>query len=139
VNDLRAILLALALLPGCIAPSVVESSGRAVEPAVEQLEWRAATASDFDGLYESIRIEGDAAASLWRVYYHFTPAGTYTGAALVTGGDAPEFQTLSGRWTIQGDTLDLGDGQPIRATAAPGHLRLVTDGGVAVLRRGVVQ
>jgi len=134
-----ALLVLASLAPACIAPSVLESSGRAVEPPVAQFAWRAPEIGDFSGLFESISIEGDAAVSLWKVYYHFAPDGSYTGAALVLGGPQPEFQTLSGPWALDGDLLDLGDGQSVRASAAPGHLRLESEGGIAVLRQVAVE
>jgi hypothetical protein len=134
--------LALALaacVPACIAPSVLDSSGRAVAAPSAPLVWRTALADDFDGLFESVRIEGEAAASLWKLYYHFARDGSYTGAALVIAGAQPEFQTLSGRWTIDAGRLDLGDGQAIEAQADGEHLRLSSEGGVAVLRRVEVE
>ncbi len=122
-------------LCGCIAPSVVASGGRAVRATDgDESAWRAARAEDLRGLFESVRIEGEAAAALGKVYYHFSPDGTYAGAALVFGGERPEFQTLAGRWSLGEDGLDLGDG-PARAWAAAELLKLETPGGVAVLRR----
>jgi hypothetical protein len=136
---MRSALLLALLAPACIAPSVVDSSGRAVESAAEELAWRDAQPRDFDGLFESTAIEGEAAAVIGRIYYHFSPAGSYTGAALVIGGAEPEFQTLSGRWTLGPDGLDLGDGVPVRASASEGHLRLASDGGVVTLQRQVIE
>lgn len=131
--------LALALAPACITPSVVDSSGRQVEVKAEQLAWRPATAADLSGLFESVAIEGEAAAALWRAYYHFAADGTYTGAALVIGGANPEFQTLSGSWRLEGGLLDLGDGIPILVSAAEQLLRMESEGGVATFRRAAVQ
>lgn len=131
-------LLALAALPAlcaCISPSVVSSEGRAVRPAAEELLWSPARAEDFDGLFESVRIEGEAAAALGKVYYHFSPDGTYTGAALVFDGVRPAFHTLSGSWSLTEQGLDLGDGQPARVWAATDHLKLETPAGEAILRR----
>lgn len=133
------LLLALATAPSCIAPSVIDSSGRAVPVEAAQLTWRPAQPADLAGLFESIAIEGEAAASISRIYYHFSADGHYTGAALVIGGPQPEFQTLSGTWTISDGQLDLGDGQSVAAEYAPEHLRLVSEGGVATLRRAAVE
>jgi len=140
----RALAGLLCAAAGCIAPSVLESSGRApvVEPPAA-LAWHAALPADLSGLFESVSVEGESAASLWKVYYHFTPAGdaggTYSGAALVIGEAGPGFQTLSGAWSLRDGALDLGDGQPVRASAAPGHLRLESGAGSAVLRSVVLQ
>jgi hypothetical protein len=131
--------LAMTAAPACITPSVLESSGRAVEVAPAELAWRPAVAEDLRGLWESVAIEGEAAASLWRVYYHFASDGTYTGAALVIGGAQPEFQTLSGSWTLADGVLDLGEGNTARASVAALELRLQTDGGTAILRQAAVQ
>ncbi|MBL8863673.1 MAG: hypothetical protein JNK02_16910 [Planctomycetes bacterium] len=135
------LLLALAALgaPACIAPSVVQSSGRAVALDSAPLEWRPATPDDVAGLFESASIEGEAAAALWRVWYAFAADGTYSGAALVLGETHPVFQTLSGSWTLSDGQLDLGDGQTAPVAAAEDHLRLEGDGGVVILRRCRVQ
>jgi hypothetical protein len=127
------------LASACIASSVVESSGRAVAPASVELDWRPARGEDLRGLFESVSIEGEAAASLWRVLYVFAEDGSYSGAALVLGAGNPEFQTLSGRWALVGDDLDLGDGQTVRASVAADHLKLESAGGIAILRRVAVQ
>jgi hypothetical protein len=129
----------LALQPACIAPSVVASSGRAVQPHMTELEWRATQPQDLHGLFESIAIEGEVAAALWKIYYVFDAAGTYSGAALVLGDGAPHFQTLSGSWTLDGQTLDLGAGQAMQVASAQDHLKLANDQGVAILRRVEVQ
>jgi hypothetical protein len=123
------------LAPACIAPSVVDSAGRAVAPAEAEIAWRTARAADLDGFFESVSIEGEAAAALWRVEYVFSAEGAYTGAALVIGGTTPEFQTLTGRWRLDGDVLDLGEGQTTRVLAAGDHLRLESAGGLVILRR----
>ena len=128
----------LIIAPACSSSSVVESAGRAVAPTSGDLAWRPTVPEDLRGLFESISIEGDAAASLWKIYYVFDENGSYTGAALVLATDHPEFQTLSGTWTLDGPILDLGDGQSTRVSTAPGHLMLESDGGVAILRRATV-
>ena len=138
--DLRFVAaLALALLPACIAPSVVASSGRAVEAAEAEPAWRAAQARDLDGLFESTAIEGEVSASLSRVWYHFAADGSYSGAALVVAGANPQFQTLSGSWSLADGVLDLGDGTSVRASVAGERLRLESEGGVALLARAAVR
>ena len=129
----------LALAPACIAPSVVESSGRAVAPRAADVAWRPATNEDLRGLFESISIEGEVAASLWKVEYVFAADGTYSGAALVLGGSNPEFQTLGGTWSLAGDVLDLGDGQTARVRAADDRIELSSEAGVLVLARAEVE
>ena len=129
---------ALALLiaaPACIMPSVLEEKERAVEPAPADVQWRATTAADLNGLFESVSIEGEQAAALWKIYYHFASDGTFSGAALVIGGRQPAFQTLSGTWKLDENGLDLGDGTPVRASCAPDQLKLESQGTVVILRR----
>ena len=128
-------LAALLALGACISPSVLESEGRAVQSSEDELAWRDARAEDFDGLFESVRIEGEVAAALGKVYYHFSPDGTFSGAALVFDGARPAFQTLSGTWKLSETGVDLGDGKPARAFAAVDHIKLETTDGTAVLRR----
>lgn len=141
----NALALLLAVASGaCITPSVVDSSGRAVELAQPSLSWSPARSEDLVGLFESVAIEGDAALSLWRVHYHFArdpdaDEGSYSGAALVLGGATPQFQTLSGRWTRVDGHLEFDDGSSARVFVAGEFLRLESDGGVVVLRRAAVQ
>ena len=132
---MRALALSLLAAPACIMPSVLDEKARAVERAPAEVEWRAARAEDFLGLFESVSIEGEQAAALWKVYYHFASDGTFTGAALVIGGPQPAFQTLSGTWKLDADGLDLGDGQPVRASCAPDQLKLESAGTVVILKR----
>jgi len=121
--------------PACIMPSVLDEKARAVERAPADVAWRAPTAADLDGLYESVSIEGEQAAALWKIYYHFASDGTFTGAALVIGGRQPAFQTLSGAWKLDENGLDLGDGKPVRTSCAPDLLKLESEGTVVILRR----
>lgn len=128
------------ILPACIAPSVLQSSGRAVTTdEAESPSWRPAEARDLEGLYESETIEGDGAAAVSRVWYHFAPDGSWSGAALIVGGVQPAFQTLSGTWSLESGALDLGDGEPVQATVAGERLRLASQGGVAVLKRAPIR
>jgi hypothetical protein len=138
-------LLLAALCGGCIAPSVVDSSGRAVEAAPTPLNWAPAQADQLDGLFESLSIEGDAAQSLWRVSYHFVrtraeaATGTYSGAALVIGGASPQFQTLSGEWSLSNGRLEFSDGSGAQVFASGEWLKLASDGGAVVLRKAAIQ
>jgi len=143
VNSLRWIGIALLATPACITPNVVDRSARAVEANADALAWTAAQSEDVAGYFESVSIEGEAAASLSRIYYHFAPnangaSGTYTGAALLVVGAAPQFQTLSGDWSLADGWLEFSDGSRARAFAAPEHLKLETEGGVAILRRAAI-
>lgn len=128
-------LVLLFLAPACIMPSVLDEKARAVDRAPAEVHWRAPRAEDLNGLFESVSIEGEKAVVLWKIYYHFAGDGTFTGAALVIGGEQPAFQTLSGTWKLDEDGLDLGDGQPVRASCAPDLLKLESEGTVVVLRR----
>jgi len=141
VVDRRFLAAALfGVLPACIAPSVLESSGRAVATdEAGSSAWRPAEARDLEGLYESEAIEGDGAAAVSRVWYHFAPDGSWSGAALIVGGVQPTFQTLSGTWSLRGGALHLGDGEPVQATVAGERLRLESPGGVAVLKRAAIR
>jgi hypothetical protein len=106
------------------------------------MAWVEATPPDLAGLFESVRIDGPAAAAVWRLYYHFSPeddrGGAYTGAALVVGEDGPAFETLSGRWALAHGVLDLGEGESARCSIAEDRLRLETSNGSVILRRASV-
>lgn len=136
----RALGIALALAcAACAGSSRLERSDRAVAPEQAQLDWLPAEPADLLGLFESVSIEGEAASALWKVYYHFAADGSYTGAALVIGGSHPEFQTLSGSWTLAHGILDLGQDERLSVRAAPDHLELESSGGIAILRRVELQ
>ena len=132
----RSIALAAALpLLGCYASNVVAREDRAVGDRQLPEHWTAATPADLAGLFESVRVTGDAAVSLRSVHYWFGGDGRYTGAALVDGDDGMAFQTLTGRWALTDAGLALDDAPPARCEAAPGFLRIGTAGGELVLRR----
>jgi len=139
------VLLFLAALPAaCIAPSVVGSEGRAVQLAPQARDWRPARVEDLDGLFESTSIEGEAAASLWRIHYHFSvepglSGGSYSGAALVLGGPTPQFQTLSGVWRLNDGALEFDGVAAARVAVAGELLRLENEGGTVLLRRAAIQ
>ncbi len=128
----------------CIAPSVVGSSGRAVEESVGPMSWREASPEDLVGLFESVAIEGPDAHALARVLYHFTLdasglGGAYTGAALVIGAEAPQFQTLGGAWRLLVGRLELDGVDAARALVAGDSLRLESEAGAIVLRKAALQ
>jgi hypothetical protein len=132
----RALALAsLAVLPACLASSVVDASARAVEVHEDQRAWRTAEPGDLTGLFESVRLEGEAAAALWKVYYHFASDGTYTGAALVFDGERAQFQTLSGTWSLAGGRLEIDGADDSRASVSGGDLRVEGAAGTAYFRR----
>lgn len=130
-----ALLGVLALTPACLASTVVERDARGVAEAEPELDWRPAEAADVDGLYESVRLEGEAAAALWKLYYHFASDGSYTGAALVFDGERAAFQTLSGTWSLAGGRLELDGAEGASASVAGDHLRLANEAGTALFRR----
>lgn len=137
-NSVRtpSVLVALALsVTGACASTVVDAGARAVQVGEPRLDWRAAEAADLAGLYASERLEGEAAAALWKLYYHFAPEGLYTGAALVFDGERARFQTLSGSWSLAGGRLDLDGAAAGSAALAGDLLRIESEAGVAVFRR----
>ena len=122
-------------LAGCLASSVVAPEQRSANLGAPSLEWRPFSGATLEGLWASASIEGDAGLTLLAVHYLFSPDGSFTGAALVEG-DPPEFQTLSGTWTLEGGLLRLGEDAPkARLEEAAGHLRLSGPEGAVVLRR----
>ncbi len=129
-----AILMASACV-GCIAPSVLARAERAVSSSVSEPNWHDALPEDVHGWFESTRIEGDAASSFLSIEYFFAADGTYSGAALAYGGAGPEFQTLSGQWSLAGADFVFDDGATARVLAAPGWLKFETSGGSVVMRR----
>lgn len=130
-------LLAALSLAACGTSHALDRTERAVKAAPEAIAWRAATREDVIGYFESEHVTGEAAASLRRAFYAFAADGTYSGAALVQENGKAKFQVLSGRWTLAGGVLDLGpDASPAKAYAAPDRLKLDSDGGSAVFRRG---
>ncbi len=97
-------------------------------------EWRAATAADIPGLYASEQITGSVAASIWKLYYHFDPSGSYTGAALFAE-DPPRFEVLSGTWSFELGRLRLDGGEPAATVADEGAIQLTGEAGTVVLKR----
>lgn len=131
-----ALALALGLPIGCIPSNVIAAEQRAVVSRPEEMAWTAELPASLSGLYESVRIDGEIAQAMWKVYYHFAPTGTFTGAALILDAGEPAFQTLSGRYALAEGTLRLGeDAEPAKLETAPDHLRVSTADGAIVLRR----
>jgi hypothetical protein len=125
----------------CMIPSnVVAPQARAVEEVGPSAPLLPLTAGLLEGLYESHAVHGAAAASLRKLSYWFERDGRYSGAGLVLDGGSASFQTLAGRWTLEGDVLVLqpdGGGDPERVTArgAPGWIELRSEGGSVLLRK----
>lgn len=127
--------LAALAVAGCAGSGALDPAlrGRAEPQAPEQ--WHPLEPAALDGLYESERIEGEAAAALWKIEYHFGADGSFCGAALVFGERGAEFQALGGAWSVpEPGRLRLGDDEA-RAQVDGERLRLELDGGVVILRR----
>jgi hypothetical protein len=124
-------------LAACGSSHPLDKTERAVKVAPEAIAWRVAAREDVIGYFESEHITGEAAGSLRRAFYSFASDGTYSGAALVQDAGKATFQVLSGKWKLTAGSLDLGpDSSPAKAYAAPDRLKLDSEGGSAVFRRG---
>lgn len=134
-----ATVLLLVSLTGCIASNVVAKEDRQVSTPLAELQFVPAPGLQFDGLYESVDVTGDAAVSLRRVFYLFRPDGSYTAAALVEGPDGASFQTLDGTWSSDARGLVLDGGDPVPLERADDHVRLSAPNGALVLRRSALQ
>jgi hypothetical protein len=136
VRPLRLLAAALAAqaCAACFASSVVAPEDRAAFLSPEELPWQPYAGGPLAGLYASVAITGDLSLGLLKVYYHFMPDGTFTGAALLAG-EPPAFQVLSGTWSLSAEGLRLGQGAPAKLEAAPDHLRLSGAEGAVVLRQ----
>jgi hypothetical protein len=131
-----AVLLAGLALGACYTSNVLDASQRAVHEPLPAVAWRPATGADFDGLFESAALEGDVAASVRALWYHFAPDGAWSGAALIADGDGARFTVLQGRFVLRDGTLELEPGAPpAAARAGGGHLRLESAAGCVVLRK----
>lgn len=128
-----ASLLLVVSLGSCIAPSVLDESARVVETEVTR-DWRPAEAADVSGLYGSIDIKGPAAAALSKLFYSFEASGNYTGAALFSELP-PRFETLSGTWELEADSISLDGNEPAVLEAADGALRMSGSEGVVTFIR----
>lgn len=128
--------ISLLLGAGCVPSNVVAVRDRSVVTTLDFVEWKPASAADFEGLFVSEQIDGSAAEALWHVEYFFTSNGEFTAAALVATGGMPSFHVQSGTWTFADGRLILGEGkEPAMAeTGENGLLRLRGPGGSLVLR-----
>lgn len=127
--------LAAGLPCGCVPSNVVATEQRMVASDPAELTFEPAVELQLDGLWASVEIRGQAAATLRKVYYLFATDGTYTAAALTEADGAFAFQTLNGTWRNDSAGLVLDGAEPVRIERAENHLRLSTDNGVLVLRR----
>jgi len=130
---------ALATFGGCIASNVVAENDRLVARAAAELPFAPAPNLVLDGLFDSTEITGDAAVSLRRIWYLFSPDGSYTAAALTDVDGKLAFQTLNGTWTNGPAGLSLDGAEPVLLESAPDHLRITAKTGVVVLRKGAMQ
>jgi hypothetical protein len=133
----RCLAALLASVPAaCIADSVIDEHARvaAVED-VAPVSWLPADPAALPGGWESDGIEGEAAALVWKIYYHFAEDGTYTGAALVLADPDPEFQTLSGTWSVESGALTLNSDAPVPAWIAGERLKLEGPAGTVTFHR----
>jgi hypothetical protein len=106
-RHLSVLLAVLALAPGC-ASTVVDVAERGVRPARADAAWRPARAADVTGHWRALRIDGPAAAVLIDLAYWLDADGSFSGAALFAGAP-PQYQVLSGAWTLAADgRLQLG-------------------------------
>jgi len=133
--QLLALLLA-PVIPACIPSNVLAPDDRTVQDDPATLAWSPAQASDLPGLWRTRSIEGAAAAVLLDLSYWISADGRFSGAALFAG-PPPEYQVLSGRWTLTDDgSLLLGDdAEPARVEIAGGLLRLQGAEGSLILER----
>lgn len=124
---------ACSLAAGCFGGTHIKPEERDIDVPMLDLAFQPAGAIVLDGLYESVDIQGDMALSWRKVYYLFSPNGSYTAAALGDGDAGPAFTTLTGTWKCEARGLSLDDAEPLPLEQAPGHLRLSAAGGSLVL------
>lgn len=132
MRRLAAVLSSLALA-GCFGGTHINPDERDIEVPVLNLPFQPAGVVVLDGLYESVDIQGDTALSWRKIYYLFSPNGSYTAAALGSSDSGPAFTTLTGTWKCDAQGLSLDDSEPLQLDAAPGHLRLSAAGSTIVL------
>jgi hypothetical protein len=129
------LLCAAGLLAGCASSEPVAPEARAVKPAAETADWKPAQTATLLGTWHSRLVEGEPAASLLGLYYHFSADGSYAGAALVAGSP-PAFQVQNGHWSLAAGRLTLDEGEePATLEEAPGMLRLTTSQGRVIFDR----
>lgn len=127
------------LFASCIASNVVAEKDRMVTQPLAELVFEPAPGLALDGLYQSIELTGDAALSLQRIWYVFSPDGSYTAAALGDVDGAPTFQTLNGTWAISADGLSLDGAAAVPVEKSGEHVRITAPTGRVVLRRERLQ
>ncbi|MFT7535118.1 MAG: hypothetical protein ACI85K_001069 [Hyphomicrobiaceae bacterium] len=125
----------LLLSTGCIASNVVTPGERMVAGLQQQRVFESAPTLQLDGLFESVDIQGDAAASLRKIYYLFSSDGSYTAAALAEVAGKYSFQTLDGTWQNDAAGLVLDGGDPVTLEQSGNYLRLLAASGLVVLVR----
>jgi len=130
-----AALLLCLLGASCIPSNVVAVEERMVVDDLAALEWAPAADAAPDGLYETVEITGEAAASLRKVYYLFLADGTYTAAALTEAGGEYAFQTIGGTWSAGPEGLALDGGDPVLLERAGDHIRISAPTGTVVMLR----
>lgn len=130
----------LTALAGCIPSNVVAHQDRLVaNDDLDTLQFEPMPAESLQGFYESVAVRGPVAASLRKVYYWFEAGGRYTAAALVEGPDGVAFQTLDGRFGASAAGLALDGAEPVPLERAGEYVRLVSQEGELLLRRGILQ
>lgn len=127
------------LFASCIASNVVAEKDRMVAQPLAELVFEPASGLVLDGLYQSIELTGDAAVSLRRIWYVFSPNGSYTAAALGDVDGAPTFQTLNGTWAMTPDGLTLDGAAAVPVEKSGDHVRITAPTGRVVLRRERLQ
>lgn len=133
------LLLVSSLTAGCFGGTHIKPEERDIDVPVLDLAFQPAGAMVLDGLYESVDIQGDMALSWRKIYYLFSPNGSYTAAALGEGDAGPAFTTLTGSWQSDARGLSLDDSEPLQLEQAPGHLRVSAAGGSLVLAQRKLQ
>jgi len=138
VNASKCVVLATMVLSGCIASNVVDPGLRLLATGTESLAFVPAPEFAWAGLYMSVEVQGEAAASLRRIWYWFRADGTYTAAALIET-DVVAFQTRDGTWRHAGGQLHLDDGPPVAVEVVGEFVRLTSGAGRVVLRHEALQ
>ncbi len=133
----RLLVLILACTPvSCIADSVLDEHARASAPEEQPiLPWVPASPPDLLGGWESDGIEGEVAGLVWKIDYYFSDDGSYTGAALVLADPDPQFQTLTGTWSLDSGALTLNSDAPVPAWIASDRMKLDGPTGTVTFRR----
>ena len=126
-------------LAACFGGTHIKPEERDIDVPVLDLAFQPAGVLVLTGLYESVDIQGDMALSWRKIYYLFSPNGSYTAAALGDGDAGPAFTTLTGSWRCDARGLSLDDSEPLQLEQAPGHLRVSAAGGSLVLAQRKLQ